>query len=110
MQKVTDFLLKYKRYFGAAALLFVFVIVLVNCTGKKEDKPSDTENTTEQTTMDTQQLAEGYEVTGKLEKNALESGLVGLLRHLIHVVTPYSSILKQFLTIVRLSLRSLTGT
>ena len=69
MQKVTDFLLKYKRYFGAAALLFVFVIVLVNCTGKKEDKPSDTENTTEQTTMDTQQLAEGYEVTGKLEKN-----------------------------------------
>ena len=72
MQKVTDFLLKYKRYFGAAALLFVFVIVLVNCTGKKGSGLSDTQMATEQTTVpgDTQQAADGYEVTGKLQKNA----------------------------------------
>ena len=67
MQKVTDFLLKYKRYFGAAALLFVFVIVLVSCTGKKGDKLSDTQNATEETNLagGTQQAADGYEMTGK---------------------------------------------
>ncbi len=72
MQKVTDFLLKYKRYFGTAALLFVFVIVLVSCTGKKGDKLSDAQNATEETNLagGTQQAADGYEMTGKLEKDA----------------------------------------
>lgn len=71
MQKVTDFLLRYKRYFGAAALLFVFVLVLVFCAGKQGGGLSDTQNTTEQMTIGGTQLGDtGAVLTGKLEKDA----------------------------------------
>lgn len=71
MQKVTDFLLRYKRYFGAAALLFVFVLVLVFCAGKQGGGLSDTQNMTEQMTMDGTQLGDtGAVLAGKLEKDA----------------------------------------
>lgn len=70
MQKVTDFLLKYKRYFGAAALLFVFVLVLIFRTGKNGSGLSNTENATEKTAMgDTQTGDTQAALTGKLEKN-----------------------------------------
>ena len=35
--KAKDFLNKYKRYLGAAVLFIAFVLVLVNCTGPKNN-------------------------------------------------------------------------
>lgn len=69
MQKVTDFLLKYKRYFGAAALLFVFVLVLVLFASKNGGGLPDTQNVAEQTEMNGTQQGAEVELTGKLEKN-----------------------------------------
>lgn len=70
MQKVTDFLLKYKRYFGAAALLFVFVLVLIFFAGKNGSGLSNTENETEETaTGDSQAGDIQAALNGKLEKN-----------------------------------------
>ena len=63
--KAKDFLNKYKRYLGAAVLLIAFVIVLVNCTGPKNNT-KDTQAGTE--AVNTQQTE--YALKGNLEKNA----------------------------------------
>ena len=71
--KAKDFLNKYKRYFGAGVLFIVFVLVLVNCTGPKNDA-GDTQAGTE--TVATEQTE--YELKGKLEKNT-DQELVDLI-------------------------------
>lgn len=78
MQKVTDFLLKYKKYFGAAALFLVLVIVLVSCTEPKNQKNDNTENGT--TATETQNTQTEYELDGKLQKDA-DPELVTLMQN-----------------------------
>ena len=63
--KAKDFLNKYKRYLGAAVLFIAFVLVLVNCTGPKNNT-KDTQAGTE--AVNTQQTE--YALKGNLEKNA----------------------------------------
>lgn len=63
--KAKDFLIKYKRYLGAGVLFIVFVLVLVNCTGPKNDV-TDTQVGTE--TVVTEAHTE-YPLKGNLEKS-----------------------------------------
>lgn len=63
--KAKDFLIKYKRYLGAVVLFIVFVLVLVNCTGPKNDV-TDTQAGTE--TVVTEAHTE-YPLKGNLEKS-----------------------------------------
>ena len=46
MQQLKDFIVKYKRYIGAAVIFVVLVLILVNCTGQKNGN-SDTQAGTE---------------------------------------------------------------
>lgn len=67
VKKFTDFCLKYKRYIGAAALLLILLLVLVNCTGPTDDPESETQSPTQpQAVTETTQAQE----VGKLEKDA----------------------------------------
>ena len=63
MQQLKDFIIKYKRYIGAAVIFVVLVLILVNCTGPKKGN-TDTQAGTE---ISGTQATE-YQLEGKLQK------------------------------------------
>lgn len=75
MQQLKDFIIKYKRYIGAAVIFVVLVLILVNCTGPKNGK-SDTQAGTE---INETQATE-YQLEGKLKKDA-DPELVELIKN-----------------------------
>ena len=64
LKKFTDFFVKYRRYFGAAVLFVILVVILVKCTGPQKNG-NETQAGTEVVTQTTQ-----YQQIGKLEKDA----------------------------------------
>ena len=38
LKKFTDFFVKYRRYFCAAVLFVILVVILVKCTGPQKDQ------------------------------------------------------------------------
>lgn len=75
MQQLKDFIIKYKRYIGAAVIFVVLVLILVNCTGPKNGN-SDTQAGTE---INETQATE-YQLEGKLKKDA-DPELVELIKN-----------------------------
>lgn len=75
MQQLKDFIIKYKRYIGAAVIFVVLVLILVNCTGPKKGN-TDTQAGTE---INETQATE-YQLEGKLQKNA-DPELVELIKN-----------------------------
>lgn len=75
MQQLKDFIIKYKRYIGAAVIFVVLVLILVNCTGPKKGN-TDTQAGTE---ISGTQATE-YQLEGKLKKNA-DPELVELIKN-----------------------------
>ena len=75
MQQLKDFIVKYKRYIGAAVIFVVLVLILVNCTGQKNGN-SDTQAGTE---ISGTQATE-YQLEGKLQKN-VDPELVELIKN-----------------------------
>ena len=75
MQQLKDFIIKYKRYIGAAVIFVVLVLILVNCTGPKNGN-SDTQAGTE---ISGTQATE-YQLEGKLKKDA-DPELVELIKN-----------------------------
>lgn len=75
MQQLKDFIIKYKRYIGAAVIFVVLVLILVNCTGSKKGN-TDTQAGTE---ISGTQATE-YQLEGKLQKNA-DPELVELIKN-----------------------------
>ena len=75
MQQLKDFIIKYKRYIGAAVIFVVLVLILVNCTGPKKGN-TDTQAGTE---ISGTQATE-YQLEGKLQKNA-DPELVELIKN-----------------------------
>ena len=45
LKKFTDFFVKYRRYFCAAVLFVILVVILVKCTGPQKDQ-KETQNGT----------------------------------------------------------------
>ena len=64
LKKFTDFFVKYRRYFCAAVLFVVLVVILVKCTGPQKDQ-KETQNGTQGVTQTTE-----YQEIGKLQKDA----------------------------------------
>ena len=60
----TDFFIKYRRYFCAAVLFVVLVVILVKCTGPQKSA-DDTQNGTEVVSQTSE-----YQTIGKLQKDA----------------------------------------
>ena len=50
LKKFTDFFLKYRRYFCAAVLFVILVVILVKCTGPQKDQ-KETQNGTQGVTQ-----------------------------------------------------------
>ena len=46
LKKFTDFFVKYRRYFCAAVLFVILVVILVKCTGPQKDQ-KETQNGTQ---------------------------------------------------------------
>lgn len=46
LKKFTDFFVKYRRYFCAAVLFVILVVILVKCTGPSERSERDTKRYT----------------------------------------------------------------
>lgn len=74
IKKVTDFFVKYRRYFCAAFLFAVLVVILVKCTGP-QDGQKETQSGTEVVTQVTE-----YQEIGKLQKDA-DTELVTLMEN-----------------------------
>ena len=61
LKKFTDFFVKYRRYFCAAVLFVILVVILVKCTGPQKDQ-KETQNccscfgSLTQTAMDSSEL------------------------------------------------------
>ena len=70
----TDFFIKYRRYFCAAVLFVVLVVILVKCTGPQKSA-DDTQNGTEVVSQTSE-----YQTIGKLQKDA-EPELVELMEN-----------------------------
>lgn len=64
LKKFTDFFVKYRRYFCAAVLFVILVVILVKCTGPQKDQ-KETQNGTQGVTQTTE-----YQEIGKLQKDA----------------------------------------
>ena len=64
LKKFTDFFVKYRRYFCAAVLFVILVVILVKCTGPQKDQ-KETQNGTQGVTQTTK-----YQEIGKLQKDA----------------------------------------
>lgn len=47
LKKFTDFFVKYRRYFCAAVLFVILVVILVKCTGPQKDQ-KETQNGTQE--------------------------------------------------------------
>ena len=62
LKKFTDFFVKYRRYFCAAVLFVILVVILVKCTGPQKDQ-KETQNGTQGVTQTTE-----YQEIGKLQK------------------------------------------
>lgn len=73
---VKEFCLKYKRYFGAAALFIVLVVVLAMCTGPVEQVPDrkdkDTQNAGTEINKPGDSVQPEVKLEGALEHNANE--------------------------------------
>lgn len=52
LKKFTDFFVKYRRYFCAAVLFVILVVILVKCTGSQKDQ-KETQNGTQGVTQTT---------------------------------------------------------
>ena len=50
LKKFTDFFVKYRRYFCAAVLFVILVVILVKCTGPQKDQ-KETQNGTQGVTQ-----------------------------------------------------------
>ncbi len=74
LKKFTDFFVKYRRYFCAAVLFVVLVVILVKCTGLQKDQ-KETQNGTQGVTQTTE-----YQEIGKLQKDA-DAELVTLMEN-----------------------------
>ena len=74
LKKFTDFFLKYRRYFCAAVLFVILVVILVKCTGPQKDQ-KETQNGTQGVTQTTE-----YQEIGKLQKDA-DAELVTLMEN-----------------------------
>lgn len=74
LKKFTDFFVKYRRYFCAAVLFVVLVVILVKCTGPQKDQ-KETQNGTQGVTQTTE-----YQEIGKLQKDA-DAELVTLMEN-----------------------------
>lgn len=70
----TDFFIKYRRYFCAAVLFVVLVVILVKCTGPQKSA-DNTENGTEVVSQTSE-----YQEIGKLQKDA-DPELTGLMEN-----------------------------
>ena len=74
LKKFTDFFVKYRRYFCAAVLFVILVVILVKCTGPQKDQ-KETQNGTQGVTQTTE-----YQEIGKLQKDA-DAELVTLMEN-----------------------------
>ena len=74
LKKFTDFFVKYRRYFCAAVLFVILVVILVKCTGSQKDQ-KETQNGTQGVTQTTE-----YQEIGKLQKDA-DAELVTLMEN-----------------------------
>lgn len=74
LKKFTDFFVKYRRYFCAAVLFVVLVVILVKCTGPQKDQ-KETQNGTQGVTQTTE-----YQEIGKPQKDA-DAELVTLMEN-----------------------------
>ena len=80
IDKIKEFCIKYKRYFGAAALLVVLIVVLVQCAGPAttQEGSQGTEPTGSETNVPAD--SEIVELEGTLEKDA-DPELVSLIEN-----------------------------
>ena len=80
IDKIKEFCIKYKRYFGAAALLVVLIVVLVQCAGPAttQEGSQGTEPAGSETNVPAD--SEIVELEGKLEKDA-DPELVSLIEN-----------------------------
>lgn len=80
IDKIKEFCIKYKRYFGAAALLAVLIVVLVQCAGPAttQEGSQGTEPTGSETNVPAD--SEIVELEGTLEKDA-DPELVSLIEN-----------------------------
>ena len=66
LKKFTDFFGKYRRYFCAAVLFVILVVILVKCTGPQKDQ-KETQNGTQGVTQTTKRCRCGTcDTDGKL--------------------------------------------
>ena len=80
IDKIKEFCIKYKRYFGAAALLVVLIVVLVQCAGPAttQEESQGTEPAGSETNVPAD--SEIVELEGTLEKDA-DPELVSLIEN-----------------------------
>ena len=80
IDKIKEFCIKYKRYFGAAALLVVLIVVLVQCAGPAttQEGSQGTEPAGSETNVPAD--SEIVELEGTLEKDA-DPELVSLIEN-----------------------------